>query len=87
MHFIKFPKDKQRRKQCVNYSKCAGCTEASLKSSLYSKHFSSEQDEGDLLQLAKFGYENARTRHKTNAVPDIHTADIPSTSSSLLSTH
>ena len=34
-----------------------------------------------------FGYENARPRHKTDAVPDIHTVDILSTSSSLLSTH
>ena len=86
--FLKFPKDKPRRKQWIHYCKHADFTQASLASTLCSKHFSSEQYEKDPLQLAKFGYENARPRLKPDAVPGILiSVDIPSTSSSLLSTH
>ena len=89
IHFFKFPKDKLRRKQWIHYCKRADFTQASLASTLCSKHFSSEQYERDPIQLAKFGYENARPRFKPNAVPDISiSVDIPSTSSSsLLPTH
>ena len=86
--FFKFPKEKPRRKQLIHYCKSADFTQASLASTLCSKHFSSEQYERDPLQLTKFGYENARPRLKPDAVPDIPiSVAIPSTSSSLLSTH
>ena len=57
--FFKFPKDKPRRKQWIHYCKLADFTQASLASTLCSKHFSSQQYERDPLQLAKFGYTRA----------------------------
>ena len=71
IHFFKIPKDKPRRKRWIHYCKLADFTQASLASTLCSKHFSSQQYERVPLQLAKFGYKNARPRLKPDAVLDI----------------
>ena len=78
IHFFQFPKDEPRRKHWIYYCKRADFIEATIASTLCSKHFSGDQYERDPLKLAQYGYTNARPKLRNDAMPDIPINDCTS---------